>query len=117
MLNVFGFRAFGSEALVVDVAASRFLFENSAAVSFVANSGHVTRVKYRSAIPRQVVTSSRSLSDELVCIRSLAKECQVPRTKSNERTDALCGSGRRPSIHSMMHYLHTSGTIVTRRIC
>ena len=105
MLKVLGFRAFKSGALVTDVASICFLLLNSAAVSFVANFGHVTQVKYQSVIPRQVVASSRSSSNESVCILSFARECHVPRTKSIERTVVLCGLGRRPSIHGMMHYI------------
>ena len=93
MLNVVGFRAFGSGTFVVDVASLRFLLLKSAAVSFVRNLGQVTRVKYQSAIPKHVVASLRSLSDESVCIWSFAKACHVPKIKSIERTVVLCGSG------------------------
>jgi len=103
MLKVMGRRESDPEALEEDVASLRFLLLNSAAVSFVVNFGHVTRVKYRSAMPRQVVASSRRLSEESVCIHNFAKECHVPITKSIERTVVLWGSGRRPLMHGMIH--------------
>lgn len=89
---------------MVDAASLCFLLLNSAAVSFVGNSGQVTRVKYRSVIPKQVVASSRSLSEESVCIQSFAKECHVPRTKSIERTVVLCSLGKRPLMHGIIHW-------------
>ena len=104
MLKVFSFHVLEPGAVVLDVASWRFLLLYSVAVSFVVNSGHVIRVKYRSKIPRQVVASSRSPSDESVCILSFANECHVPRIKSIDRTVELCGSGRRPSIHGRMHW-------------
>jgi hypothetical protein len=103
MLKVFSFRPFEPEAFVLDVASLHFHLLNLVAVSFVANSGHVTQVKYRRVIPRQVVALSRRSSDESVCILSFAKECHVLRTNSIERTVELCGSGRRPSMHGMIH--------------
>ena len=111
MLNIVGFCAFESGAFVVDVASLRFLLLTSGAVSFVGNSGQVTQVKYRSAIPKQVVASSRSLSDELVCMQSFAKECHVLRMKSIERTFSLCSSSKRPSMHGMMHWIQNLGRL------
>ena len=111
MLKVLSFHPFESGAFVIDVASLHFLLLNSAVVSFVGNSRQVTRVKYQSVIPKQVVVSSRSLSDESVCIWSFAKECHVPRMKSIERIVVLCGSGKRPSMHGMIHYIEALVTL------
>lgn len=55
---------------------------------------------------QQVVALLSNPIDESVCILSFANEYHVPRMKSTERTIELCGLGKRPSIHGIMHCVH-----------